>query len=360
MKVLITGAAGRVGANVVKRLVASGAEVRALVMPGDPNVGKLATFPEVEVVEGDVRSQDSLNAACQGVTHVVHLAAQMVRGDTPVDTFFDINSFSTLRLVEAVRREGDRFERFVLASTDATYRPADPPATPLTEDVAQAPADTYGTSKLLGEVILRNRAEQFEIPFSIVRFGTVLSPEEADKPFRLAFLRGWVGTQQAQGRDSTFWPLFGPHPGLVELIDASVGDAGPDTAVGFTGPQGPWTLSMIDVRDAAQGVCKALTAPGALGRSFNVAAGDPVSYEAAASAISELYGVPKLTVQMPMTWRLEISIEAARQHIGYEPAHTYRDTLAAGAPAAAPQSDDFIPAAERDSGVFAKLAGSGR
>lgn len=360
MKVLVTGAAGRVGANVVQRLVRSGAEVRALVMPGDPNARKLAAFPEVEVVEGDVRSQDSLDAACSGVTHVVHLAAQMIRGDTPVDAFFDVNAFSTLRLIEAVRHHSDRFERFLLASTDATFRPAAPPAVPLSEELPQVPADTYGTSKLLSEVILRNRAEQFELPFSIVRFGTVFSPEEADALFRLRFVRGWIATQQGQGRDSTFWPLFGPHPDLLEIIDAGVGDAPPDAAIGLVGPDGPWSLSMIDVRDAAQGVCKALTAPGALGRSLNLAAAEPISYVDAASAVAEIYGVAALTVELPMTWRLEISIEAARRHIGFEPLHAYRDTLLAGATTglSLDEEDAYIPAAEGDGGVFARLSGA--
>jgi UDP-glucose 4-epimerase len=327
-------------------------------MPGDIHAEKLSAFPQVQIVEGDLCDQQSVDRACQDATHIVHLAAQMVRGDTPVDRFYDVNTFSTLRLLEGALNSRARLERFVLASTDSTYRPGAPPAQPLTEDVKQEPADYYGTSKLLGEIILRNRAAQFDIPFSIVRFGTVLSPEEADSLFRLRFLRGWLRTQQGQGRRATMWPLFEGRPNLTEILDAAVGSAADDTAIGFVGPdREPWRLSMVDVRDAAQGVCCALTEPGAVGRAFNIAAAEPTTYEAAASAIAEIFGVPKLIVQMPMCWQLNLSIEAARRHIGYRPQYDYWGTLQAARAGSLAAADVFIPAAEGNSGVFAQLSG---
>lgn len=356
MKVLVTGAAGRVGANVVKRLVSTGVPVRAMVMPGDSHAGKLDAFPQVEVAEADLCDQESVNAACSGVTHVIHLAAQMVRGNTPVDKFYDINTLGTLRLLEGALHGGADIERFVLASTDSTYRPGDPPGVPLTEDLPQKPADYYGTSKLLGEIILRNRADQFEIPYSIVRFGTVISPEEADSFYRLGFLRGWLGTQQQDGRVSTLWPLFLNQPNLVDTVNAAVGDAPDDAALALVGPDGPWTLSMVDVRDAAQGVCRTLTEPGAIGHTFNIAAAAPTSSEEGADAVAKLFGVPKLVAQMPLTWNLEISIERARQRIGYDPKYRYHDTLMA-AKDSLDSDDEFIPAAEGNEGVLAKLSG---
>ena len=269
MKVLVTGAAGRVGANVVKRLLSRNIDVRAMVMAGDPYAKKLMALSGVEVVEADLRDQASVSRSCGGVTHVVHLAALMVMGDTLVDEFYNVNTLGTLRVLEGALREGPGLERFVLASTDSTYRPGDPPAVPLTENLPQEPADYYGTSKLLGEVLLRNRAAQFDIPYAIVRFGTVLSPEEADLIYRLSFLRGWLRTQQEQGRHATLWPLFEGQPKLVELFDAQVGDAPDDAAVSLVGPDGPWTLSVVDVRDAAYGTCLALTEPEApVGRSI--------------------------------------------------------------------------------------------
>lgn len=344
MKVLVTGAAGRVGANLVARLADGGADVTALVLPGDPQAAKLASLPSVRIVEGDLRDQSAADRACDGVTHVAHLAAQLVRGDTPVDAFYDVNAFSTLRLLEAALRHGGGLERFVLVSTDGTYRPGAPPAVPLREDDPQHPADYYGTSKLLGEVILRNHAAQFDIPYSIVRFATVLSPEEAARQFRVGAWRELL-SRAALGKDTNIWHLFEGRPDLRERFDAAVGDAGDDVAAALVGPDGrPWSLHVLDVRDAAQGVHRALTEPGgASGRAYNIAAAEPTRADAGAAIVADAFGVPSVTVQMPMTFRLELAIDAAREGLGYDPRYDFAAMVAAYARGAADQ-EAFIPA----------------
>ncbi|RBM13587.1 hypothetical protein DI005_30530 [Prauserella sp. PE36] len=348
MRVLVTGASGRVGANMVRRLLAEGYGVRAMVMPGDPHAGKLDRFAEVQIVEADLADQAAIDSACKDVSHVVHLAAQLVRGATPVDRFFDVNAFGTLRLLEGVVHAGGDIERFVLVSSDGTYRPGAPPAVPLTESAPQEPADYYGTAKLLGEIILRNHAAQFDLPFSIVRFATVVSPEEAPNIFRAGFWRS-ILQWQSMGKDSHLWPLFENQPDLAKLYEAAVRDVPADAAVGLTGPDGaPWTLSMVDVRDAVQGVYRAMTAPGALGHAFNIAAAEPTSHAEGASVVSKAFGVPKRMVEMPMTFRLELSIAAARQRLDYEPRYDYRAMVESARRGVS--GGEFIPA-EAESGV---------
>lgn len=345
MTVLITGVAGRVGASLAQRLVRAGYEVRGMVRPGGQPLDD-SLSADVEVIEASLHDADALARAVSGVTHVVHLAAQLVRGNTPVDKFYDVNAFGTLRLLEGVVR-GNGVERFVLASSDGTYRPGDPPAVPLTEDVPQEPADYYGTSKLLGEVILRNHAAQFDIPFSIVRFATVVSPEEAPSMFRLGFWRS-VLEWQALGKECHIWQLFRDQPNLLRIFDESVGSAADDSAAGLVGPDGsPWTLSLVDVRDAVEGVYRALTEPGALGGSFNIAAAEPTSHAEGASAVSDIFGVGKLMVEMPMTYRLELGIDAARRLLGYEPQHDFRSMLGAAIAHLAVSDSGFIPAGSR-------------
>lgn len=343
MKVLVTGATGRVGANMVKRLIASGKEVIAMVMPGDPNADKLSTFSNLQVVEADLGDQATINTACADATHIVHLAAQLGRGDTPVDRYYDVNAFGTLRLLEGAVRAGLKIERFVLASSDGTYRPGDPPAIPLTEDVAQEPADYYGTSKLLGEIILRNHGAQFDIPYSIVRFATVVSPEEAANMFRVSFWRSLLAWQSL-GRDTNLWQLFHRQPNLLKIYETAVSEAPPGTAAGLLGPDGnPWTLSMVDVRDAVEGVYRALTEPKALGSAFNIAAARPTSHDEGATVISETFRVPKLMVRMPMAHHLELSIDAAQRAIGYVPKYDFQAMVSTGHMGGT-GSDGVIPA----------------
>ncbi|TIX38829.1 MAG: NAD-dependent epimerase/dehydratase family protein, partial [Mesorhizobium sp.] len=64
MTILVTGATGNVGRNVVEQLVKRGANVRALVR----NPSK-ANFPaRVDVVQGDLLDVDSLRKAFSGVS----------------------------------------------------------------------------------------------------------------------------------------------------------------------------------------------------------------------------------------------------------------------------------------------------
>lgn len=139
MRVLVTGVAGRVGANVVRRLSASGVEVRAMVMPGDAQAAKISALPGARIVHADLSDQPSIDAACRGVTHVVHLAAFMVSSGI-TERFHEINGMGTLRLLEGVLRSGVDLQRFVLASSDGTYCPGAPSDVPLTEDSRQEPS----------------------------------------------------------------------------------------------------------------------------------------------------------------------------------------------------------------------------
>jgi hypothetical protein len=55
--------------------------------------------------------------------------------------------------------------------------------------------------------------------------------------------------------------------------------------------------------------------------------------------VSQVCGVPRLMVQMPVTWRLEMAVHAARDILGYRPEHDYRGMVTAGREA----STDVIP-----------------
>lgn len=330
MRVLVTGATDAVGTKVVARLVNDGAQVRAMVPPDDPHGAEFGAVPSVERVEADLGDQAMIDDACRDITHVIHLAAQPVRGDTPVDRFYDVNAFGTLRLLEGVQRAGAVLERFVLASSGRTYRPARPPERPLREQSHQEPADYYGTSRLLAEVILRNHAAQFGVPFSIVRLATVITPEDAGSMFRLGFWREALDPHPP-GTDSHLWPSPDCEPGLLTLLNDQAGDSAPDTAVGLCDPDlQPWTLSVLDVRDAAEGVFRALTEPGAVGHVFNLAAIKPTAHDDGALAVSRAFGVPRLMVTMPMRHRLELSIDAAIARIGFYPRNDFHSTLQDG------------------------------
>jgi uncharacterized protein YbjT (DUF2867 family) len=109
MTVLVTGGTGFVGPAIVHALRARGREVRALVRRPERGA-RIAAFG-AELATGDVTDPDSLRAALDGCTHVVHLVS-ILQG-SPED-FERIMTQGTRNVVEAARESG--IERFVLMS----------------------------------------------------------------------------------------------------------------------------------------------------------------------------------------------------------------------------------------------------
>ncbi len=72
--ILVTGATGRTGSEVVKALIAKGEQVRALVR--DPQRAEAIQGPGVELVVGDVEQPESWDAALQGVGKVFLLSPE--------------------------------------------------------------------------------------------------------------------------------------------------------------------------------------------------------------------------------------------------------------------------------------------
>ena len=66
MKVLVTGAAGRIGSHLSRGLLAEGHTVRAFGLPGDPGLARLGDAG-AQVFEGDLEAPGDLVAAVSGI-----------------------------------------------------------------------------------------------------------------------------------------------------------------------------------------------------------------------------------------------------------------------------------------------------
>lgn len=176
--VLVTGGAGFIGANLLRRLDGSH-EVRVLdnlvrgsreLLPGDR---------DIDLVVGDIRDPDAVRRALYGVDQVIHLAAygSVVESVADPAENFDINVRGTFEMLRGAADAG--VERFVFASTGGAIMGNQDP--PIDEDSLPWPISPYGASKLCGEAYVHAFAGSFGIRPVSLRFANVYGPYSAHK-----------------------------------------------------------------------------------------------------------------------------------------------------------------------------------
>jgi nucleoside-diphosphate-sugar epimerase len=143
MKLLVTGATGKVGSRLARRLAQRGDHVRALVRDRSR-----ADLPGVELVDGNLLDPPSLATAVRGVDAVVHCAA-FFRGATP-EQAQAVNDLGTQQLAVAARAAAVR--RFVFTSTGLVYGTTGGQIAD--EEAPCAPTAAYPVSKLAAEHFL--------------------------------------------------------------------------------------------------------------------------------------------------------------------------------------------------------------
>jgi nucleoside-diphosphate-sugar epimerase len=146
MKILVTGATGKVGSRLARRLAQRGDQVRALVR----DRVRAAELRDVgiELVEGDLLNADSLTAAVGGVDVVVHCAA-FFRGAS-AEQAHAVNDLGTRQL--AVAAHAAAVGRFIFTSTGLVY--GSNGGRLAREDDSCAPTLAYPVSKLAAERFL--------------------------------------------------------------------------------------------------------------------------------------------------------------------------------------------------------------
>jgi dihydroflavonol-4-reductase len=158
MRCFVTGGTGFVGGAVVRRLLAKGHRVRALVRPGT-NTRQLDGL-DVERVHGDLSDDAALRRGMTGCEWVFHVAALYAYWGYSWEQFYQTNVEGTRRALEAARASGA--QRIVYTSSIATLGiPHD--GTPGDEETPVTIADMIGSykrSKYLAEEVAHDFARQ--------------------------------------------------------------------------------------------------------------------------------------------------------------------------------------------------------
>ncbi len=116
MKILVTGATGKVGSRLVPRMLAKGYDVRILVR----DAAKATALAELgaKLVVGDLYSADTLPPAVKDIDAIIHLAA-LFRTFTDNEGIIKTNHAGTMALADAAMAVG--VKRFVFVSTSNVY-----------------------------------------------------------------------------------------------------------------------------------------------------------------------------------------------------------------------------------------------
>lgn len=179
MRVLVTGGAGFIGANLIQHLSASGGY--DLVALDDLSAGQQRPVfpPGVRFVLGDFTDKATMTECLRGVDVVVHLAALAGVVDSIEDPrpSFGINVAGSFQLLELARAANVR--RIVNASTGgALLGDATPP---ISEEMAPSPLSPYGASKLAVEGYCAAFAGAYGMSCVSLRFSNIYGPRSAHK-----------------------------------------------------------------------------------------------------------------------------------------------------------------------------------
>lgn len=175
--ILITGGAGSVGRLLVERCRANDHPVRVFDLPVCDFTG-LEGAPGIEVVKGDITDSGTVDAAIQGVSAVLHLAALLPPvSEASRERTFAINVEGTTNILNAMQ-SGAPGAVLVFSSSVSTYGDTTGEQPPVGVDHPQTALDIYAASKITAEQRIREAA----VDTVILRIAGITVPELQTPP----------------------------------------------------------------------------------------------------------------------------------------------------------------------------------
>jgi NAD dependent epimerase/dehydratase len=182
-KVLVTGAEGFIGSHLTERLVALGAEVKALVMYNSFNTwGWIDTFRpgeknKMHIICADIREADLLKSTLKDIDIVFHLAALIAipYSYASPSSYVKTNIEGTLNLLQTALDSG--VEKFIHTSTSEVYGTAK--YVPIDEKHPLQGQSPYSASKIGADMIAESFHKSFELPVTTVRPFNTYGPRQS-------------------------------------------------------------------------------------------------------------------------------------------------------------------------------------
>jgi UDP-glucose 4-epimerase len=296
-RVLVTGGAGFVGSNLVKRLMDDGARVTVL---DDLFTGRRENLPAegLEFVKGSVCDAPLVERVVAQAEVVIHAAARNIVVSTrnPREDF-ETNIGGTLNVLLAARAA--KVERVVYTSSTSVY--GNPRYLPINEDDHLSLLTPYAVSKLAGENYCMAFYESYGLRTTAVRYSNIFGP----------------------GQDPA-----NPYCGVVAKFVESLFDGRPPVIHG----DGNQSRDFTFIDDAVKATLLAATSDRALGEVFNVGTGVETRVNELAAILIRLIGVA-VTPQhsdrrdVDNIRRRVVNIEKTRRALRWIPEVTLEDGL---------------------------------
>ncbi|PZF64435.1 dTDP-glucose 4,6-dehydratase [Curtobacterium sp. MCBD17_013] len=305
MKILVTGGAGFIGSNFVRRTLEDaypgleGAEVvvyDALTYSGnEQNLAPVADSPRYTFVHGDITDAAKLDEVVPGIDAIVHFAAEshVDRSVRDSGVFVETNVVGTQRLLDAALRH--RTQRFVHVSTDEVYGSIAEGS--WTEDRPLEPNSPYSASKAGSDLLARSYHRTHGLDLSITRCSNNYGPYHFPEKVIPLFVTNLIDDQHV--------PLYGEGNNIRD-----------------------W----LHVDDHTRGIAMVLTR-GRAGEIYNIGGGTELTNKELTQLLLDATGkdwsyVDRVADRLGHDLRYSVDISKIQAELGYEPLVPFEQGLA--------------------------------